>query len=182
MARIARQPGGEVDESGRNVHRRAFLKAAGTTAALAPGIALLGDLLDAPRVEAATLADGASGAAVRAGVTGKAAPPLLLGGAEVRPPSVPLAVRSPYLSTWLPATDLTATTPQFWYGGSRGFAGLVRIDGQVYAWAGPAAGEQHGRHSPGPDVAAGHQHPVGLRLPRGRRRADRRMAVADRTG
>ena len=63
-------------------------------------------------------------------------PSVLLGGAEVRPPSVPLAVRSPYLSTWLPATDLTATTPQFWYGSNRGFAGLVRIDGQTYAWAG----------------------------------------------
>ena len=63
-------------------------------------------------------------------------PSVLLGGAEVRPPSVPLAVSSPYLSTWLPATDLTSTVPQFWYGGNRGFAGLIAIDGNVYAWAG----------------------------------------------
>jgi hypothetical protein len=59
-----------------------------------------------------------------------------LGGADVRPPSIPLAVRSPYLSSWLPATTLTATTPQFWNGAARGFVGLVKIDGQLYAWAG----------------------------------------------
>jgi hypothetical protein len=45
-------------------------------------------------------------------------------------------VRSPYLSTWLPATELTAAVPQFWYGGNRGVAGLARIDGHLYAWAG----------------------------------------------
>jgi Domain of unknown function (DUF5127)/Domain of unknown function (DUF4965)/Domain of unknown function (DUF1793)/Domain of unknown function (DUF4964) len=63
-------------------------------------------------------------------------PPVLVGGAPVRPPSVPLAVRSPYLSTWLPATELTAAVPRFWHGSNRGFAGLIRIDGQPYAWAG----------------------------------------------
>jgi hypothetical protein len=99
-------------------HRRTFLKAASVTGALASG---LFSLLDTQR------------AAASAGA------PVLLGGAEVRPPSVPLAVRSPYLSTWLPATDLTATAPQFWYGSARGFAGLVSIDGQIYAWAGTAA-------------------------------------------
>ena len=61
---------------------------------------------------------------------------MTLGGADVRPPSIPLAVRSPYLSTWLPATSLTAATPQFWNGAVRGFVGLVIIDGQLYAWAG----------------------------------------------
>jgi Domain of unknown function (DUF5127)/Domain of unknown function (DUF4964) len=49
---------------------------------------------------------------------------------------VPLAVRSPYLSTWLPATVLTSTTAQFWHGETRGFAGLVKIDGKLYSWAG----------------------------------------------
>jgi hypothetical protein len=129
------------------MERRTFLRAASATAALAPGIGLLNGLLDGQRAAAATGAtagatagaNAVSGAtnvetAAATGETGT--PPILLGGAEVRPPSVPLAVRSPYLSTWLPATDLTAATPQFWYGGTRGFAGLVRIDGTVYAWAG----------------------------------------------
>ncbi len=101
------------------LHRRTFLKAAGAAAALVP----VSGLLDAQRAAAATSAAAKSA-------------PILLGGAEVRPPSVPLAVRSPYLSTWLPATDLTSAVPQFWYGNDRGFAGLVSIDGQVYAWAG----------------------------------------------
>jgi hypothetical protein len=108
-------------------HRRTFLKAVSAAAALAP----VNGLLDAQRAAAAT---STSTAAKSAAAT--QAPAILLGGAEVRPPSVPLAVRSPYLSTWLPATDLTSAVPQFWYGNDRGFAGLVSIDGQVYAWAG----------------------------------------------
>jgi glutaminase A-like protein/uncharacterized protein DUF5127/uncharacterized protein DUF4964 len=127
------------DGFGRELHRRTFLKMTGTTAAMTPGIALLGGLLDGQHAAAATArADGRSDARSDARDLGSDAenPVVTLGGAPVRPPSVPLAVRSPYLSTWLPATDLTATTPQFWYGDNRGFAGLVRIDGQVYAWAG----------------------------------------------
>jgi hypothetical protein len=132
---MRRPSSNEGNYSGRNqdLRRRAFLKLAGTTAALTPGIAVLGGLA-AARPAAAAVRDRA--------ITRNAQetrPPILLGGAPVRPPSVPLAVRSPYLSTWLPATDLTAATPQFWYGSSRGFAGLARIDGQVYAWAGQPA-------------------------------------------
>lgn len=128
-------------DSGREpsyLQRRAFLRAAGATAALAPGIGLLGGLLDGPRAVAAAQAAG-TGTLAAGAVPARASqsvPAVLLGGAQVRPPSVPLAVRSPYLSTWLPATDLTSATPQFWFGSSRGFAGLVSIDGQVYAWAG----------------------------------------------
>ncbi|HTW13211.1 MAG TPA: DUF5127 domain-containing protein, partial [Solirubrobacteraceae bacterium] len=76
---------------------------------------------------------GVGGAAVAAAV---GAATVTLGGADVRPPSIPLAVRSPYLSTWLPATSLTAATPQFWNGATRGFVGLAVIDGHAYAWAG----------------------------------------------
>jgi hypothetical protein len=108
------------------VHRRTFLKAASAAAALAPVSALL----DAPRASAATALTSTLTSASSSSAS------ILLGGAEVRPPSVPLAVRSPYLSTWLPATDLTSAVPQFWYGSTRGFAGLITIDGQVYSWAG----------------------------------------------
>jgi len=128
---MARQTGNEGNGSGRDLHRRTFMKMAGTTAALVPGLSLLGGL-DGQRATAATRT-ARNAAATPAAAD---APAITLGGAQVRPPSVPLAVRSPYLSTWLPATDLTVTTPQFWYGSNRGFAGLVGIDGQVYAWAG----------------------------------------------
>jgi hypothetical protein len=138
---MPRQFGNDGDHSAQHLRRRAFLKAAGTTAALTPGFLLLGDLLDGQPASAATTADRKLAARAAARATerikaSQAVSPILLGGADVRPPSVPLAVRSPYLSTWLPATDLTAATPQFWYGSNRGLAGLIRIDGQTYAWAG----------------------------------------------
>jgi Domain of unknown function (DUF5127)/Domain of unknown function (DUF4965)/Domain of unknown function (DUF1793)/Domain of unknown function (DUF4964) len=128
---------GEGSEGG--LQRRTFLKITGAVAAMAPGVALLGGLPDGlPDARGAT-ARQAGAAAARTAAT--SAGTILLGGAPVRPPSVPLAVRSPYLSTWLPATDLTAANPQFWYGGTRGFTGLARIDGHTYWWAGkPAAG------------------------------------------
>src|ERR1700722_20539712 len=129
--------GHEQAAQGPGAPRRTLLKAAGTVAALVPGFAALDGWLGAQGASAAALARAASraGAASRAR-GGQPAAPVTLGGAPVRPPSVPLAVRSPYLSAWLPATDLTAGVPQFWDGSARGFAGLARIDGQVYAWAG----------------------------------------------
>jgi hypothetical protein len=121
-----------------SVQRRTFLKLAGTAAAVAPGGALLSGLTDGASASAATAARQAARGAqgTRISWDPQGAPAVTLGGAPVRPPSVPLAVRGPYLSTWLPATELTATTPQFWYGSARGFAGLAMIDGTVYAWAG----------------------------------------------
>ncbi|KAL2836099.1 hypothetical protein BJY01DRAFT_258783 [Aspergillus pseudoustus] len=60
-----------------------------------------------------------------------------------RPPAIPLAVKSPYLSTWLSAGSdggnggyLAGEWPTFWEGQITGWAGLVRVDGQVYTWMG----------------------------------------------
>jgi hypothetical protein len=103
---------------------------AGAATLAAPGLALLEGLTG--KGAAAMAASDAAGTG--AFIAGPAA--VTLGGAAVRPPSIPLAVRSPYLSTWLPATGLTSAAPQFWNGAPRGFVGLVRIDGQPYAWAG----------------------------------------------
>ena len=113
-----------------DIDRRALLKTLGAATAVAPALTLARGLVgDAGVAQAATGGDSEVDAAgVAATVT--------LGGADVRPPSIPLAVRSPYLSTWLPATELTSVTPQFWNGAPRGFAGLAMIDGQPYAWAG----------------------------------------------
>ena len=106
----------------------------GAATLAAPGFSLLQELSgNGPVALAATT--GASGTAA----SSPRASTVTLGGADVRPPSIPLAVRSPYLSTWLPATSLTAATPQFWNGAARGFVGLVMIDSQLYAWAGEPA-------------------------------------------
>ncbi|KAG2042315.1 hypothetical protein BDR03DRAFT_1006723 [Suillus americanus] len=55
------------------------------------------------------------------------------------PASVPLAVRSPYLSAWLPqgaGTTLNGVWPQFWTGSTLGWAGYIRVDGATYTFLG----------------------------------------------
>ena len=57
----------------------------------------------------------------------------------LRPPAVPLAVRSPYLTTWLPGDNLAGTWPTFWNGHITALCGLARIDGAAYVFAGSPA-------------------------------------------
>jgi hypothetical protein len=54
----------------------------------------------------------------------------------IRPPAVPLAVRSPYLSTWLPADNLPGTWPTFWTGRVTAMTGLATVDGTPYLFMG----------------------------------------------
>lgn len=90
---------------------------------------------------------------VRAAITWTASP--------FDPPSVPLAVRSPYLSTWLPVgngTALNSAWPVFWNGQASGlirpstnrrclqwiqitgWSGFIRVDGIGYNFLGNAGG------------------------------------------
>ncbi|KAJ3931095.1 MAG: hypothetical protein NXY57DRAFT_941060 [Lentinula lateritia] len=58
------------------------------------------------------------------------------------PPSFPLAVRSPYLSAWLPqgnGSALNDAWPQFWTGQILGWAGFVNVDGTSYIFLGDAS-------------------------------------------
>ncbi|KAE8334213.1 hypothetical protein BDV24DRAFT_156993 [Aspergillus arachidicola] len=64
----------------------------------------------------------------------------------VRPPALPLAVKSPYLSTWLSAgTDdgnggyLAGQWPTFWLR-VNGWASQIRVDGLTYTWMGSLPG------------------------------------------
>ncbi|PIL37079.1 hypothetical protein GSI_00771 [Ganoderma sinense ZZ0214-1] len=55
------------------------------------------------------------------------------------PASVPLAVRTPYLSAWLAqgaGTALNDAWPTFWTGTIVGWAGYVKVDGTTYTWLG----------------------------------------------
>ncbi|KAF2838247.1 glutaminase GtaA [Patellaria atrata CBS 101060] len=66
-----------------------------------------------------------------------------------RPPAIPLAVRSPYLSTWLPAGRDAETSgelsagvwPSYWTGDATAWTGFVRVDGRNYRWMGGADGD-----------------------------------------
>lgn len=65
----------------------------------------------------------------------------------IKPPSQPLAVRSPYLSTWQPAGSgggnggyLAGQWPSFWNGRTLGWQGLIRVDGTTYNWMGDMSG------------------------------------------
>ncbi|KAJ7179016.1 DUF1793-domain-containing protein [Mycena filopes] len=55
------------------------------------------------------------------------------------PSSIPLAVRSPYLSTWLPqgaGNPLNGVWPQHWTGQTVGWAGFIKVDGTAYSFLG----------------------------------------------
>ncbi|MEV8504713.1 DUF5127 domain-containing protein [Actinoplanes sp. NPDC051475] len=56
-----------------------------------------------------------------------------------RPPAVPLAVRSPYLSTWLAADNLPGSWPTFWTGRVTAMTGLAVIDGAPVLFLGAPA-------------------------------------------
>ncbi|SMR41291.1 unnamed protein product [Zymoseptoria tritici ST99CH_1E4] len=61
-----------------------------------------------------------------------------------RPPAIPLAVKTPYLSTWQKAGSidggnggyLAGEWPTFWAGAIVGWCGLIKVDGQTYTWMG----------------------------------------------
>ncbi|KAL4806398.1 hypothetical protein BDV18DRAFT_152350 [Aspergillus unguis] len=56
-----------------------------------------------------------------------------------RPPSYPLAVRSPYLSTWMPSDqvqNLPYAEPQFWAGQDLSWSVMARVDKQTYSLMG----------------------------------------------
>ncbi|KAF1812219.1 glutaminase GtaA [Eremomyces bilateralis CBS 781.70] len=57
-----------------------------------------------------------------------------------RPPAIPLAVKSPYLNTWLQAGNdgaiLPGQWPQFWEGRITAWTGMIRVDGKAYTWMG----------------------------------------------
>lgn len=57
------------------------------------------------------------------------------------PPSYPLAVRNPYLSTWMPGSlveTLPSSVPQFWAGQNLTWSIIGRVDGRAYSLMGVA--------------------------------------------
>jgi hypothetical protein len=57
----------------------------------------------------------------------------------LKPPSIPLAVRSPYTSTWSTTANgntLNSRNVTFWNGASLGWSGIIRVDGLSYEYMG----------------------------------------------
>ena len=54
----------------------------------------------------------------------------------IRPPAVPLIVRSPYVSTWQTTDVLPGAWSTFWDGGVKALTGIARIDGNAYIFLG----------------------------------------------
>jgi hypothetical protein len=58
----------------------------------------------------------------------------------VRPPAVPLIVRSPYVSTWMPADSAPGHWPTFWTGAVKAITGIARVDGKPFVLIGAPNG------------------------------------------
>lgn len=61
----------------------------------------------------------------------------------IRPPSFPLAVRTPYLSTWVRGDHegIIDQSVEFWNGQKLGWTGLLRVNGTVYSIFGAVPAE-----------------------------------------
>lgn len=123
---------GQMSESPKaGLSRRGMLRWSGITGLSATAATVLPG-----KAAAATLLTGiATTEKPASGEQGEPVP-FSLRTTRIRPPAVPLAVRQPYLSTWLPSTLLPRTSPQFWEGSKTGMAGIVRIDGTSYVFMG----------------------------------------------
>jgi len=78
----------------------------------------------------------AGSAAASPGVAAAASLPRVTAFDPIRPEAVLLAVRSPYLSTWLDTSNLPGTWPSFWTGRTTAMAGIAMIDGTSYVFLG----------------------------------------------
>lgn len=134
---------GEPVESTLAVSRRNLLRSSGAVGLGAAGAVLLPALAQ-PAHAATTSSNTAttSSNTVSSNPTGSAfaQPPIF---DPLRPPAVPLAVRSPYLSTWMPASILAGTWANFWTGRTTAMTGYLRVDGVDYLFLGAPSVSGH---------------------------------------
>jgi hypothetical protein len=120
-------PGHETSAPGEHVSRRGLIRWTGMAGLGAAGMTLLPGVAQA--AQAAAPEDSPSPGAGRTSAVSPSFDP-------IRPPAVPLAVRSPYLSAWLPADNPAGTWPTFWTGRTTAMSGIARIDGVPFLFIG----------------------------------------------
>jgi hypothetical protein len=140
LEKLRNPPGGSdtaapLGNGGQEMGRRRFLKGLGGGAALAAFGPAAGTLLSG--CSSSPTAAPKAGPTTETGLTVDVPPAgISVGGRSLRPPAIPLAVRGPYVSSWLAATDLT----EVWASGLGAtptpFCGLVRVDGHSFQWCG----------------------------------------------
>jgi hypothetical protein len=128
------------DQSRHEIDRRRFLQVSGTTAAavgggLASASAASARSRTAERL-APTAGHGSRPELATPGHGQRAEVATGLRTTPIRPPAAPLIVRSPYLSTWQASTVSPGTWETFWNGNVTAMAGIARIDGASYMFAG----------------------------------------------
>ncbi|KAI2603141.1 DUF1793-domain-containing protein [Hypoxylon fragiforme] len=72
------------------------------------------------------------------------ADPPVIKYSPLRPPAIPLAVRSPYTSTWSSTAGggtLNSQNPIFWFGQGLGWEGIVVVDGNSFEYMGRVINE-----------------------------------------
>jgi hypothetical protein len=126
----------DSDQPGRSgLSRRDLLRYSGVAGLSLAALPLLSTTAAAaPTAGPATTAAASSGSAAAA--PGAARPLVASTFHPIRPPATPLAVRSPYLSSWLAADTLPGNWATFWTGHVTAMTGLVRIDGTAYVFMG----------------------------------------------
>ncbi|MEU6853427.1 DUF5127 domain-containing protein [Actinacidiphila alni] len=123
---------GRLPSSGGGVSRRGLLRSTGVVGLGAAGVTLLPGMVQTARAEQSNGAPGSAPANRAHSAPGSALPVF----DPIRPPAVPLAVRSPYLSTWLAGDLLAGRWPSFWTGRTTAMTGLARIDGTDFLFIG----------------------------------------------
>jgi hypothetical protein len=120
------------DRAPAGLSRRGLIRWSGAAGLAAAGTGLLPGVAQAAPADAHSLGDGAAPASAATPATSPVAPSF----DPIRPPAVPLAVRSPYLSTWLAADVPTGHWPNFWTGRTTAITGILRVDGTDYLFLG----------------------------------------------
>jgi Domain of unknown function (DUF5127)/Domain of unknown function (DUF4965)/Domain of unknown function (DUF1793)/Domain of unknown function (DUF4964) len=120
-----------ADAPGDGLSRRGLMRWTGVAGLGAAGVGLVPGVAQAAAPGLAP-AQGSSGDQGAHGSPAAVAPVF----DPIRPPAVPLAVRSPYLSAWLPADNPAGTWPTFWTGRTTAMTGIAEIDGTPYLFLG----------------------------------------------